>query len=70
MPTLARELLVSVFWSGIGVALLFVAALLFDLFYPIKIRKLIEEGNTAAGLLLAGVMIGIAFIVASVITAG
>lgn len=58
----------SIVWSVIGVILLFLATLAFDVLHPIKIRHLIEEGNVAAGILLGAVTIGMALIIATAIS--
>jgi uncharacterized membrane protein YjfL (UPF0719 family) len=58
----------SVVWAGIGVILLFIATLVFDMLHPIHIRQRIEEGNVAAGLLLGAVVIGMAYIIATAIS--
>ncbi len=58
----------SVVWAGIGVILLFITTLLFDLLHPLRIRQLIEEGNVAAGILLGAVVIGMAYIIGTAIS--
>lgn len=58
----------SVVWAGIGVILLFIATLVFDMLHPLQIRKMIEEGNVAAGILLGAVVIGMAYIIATAIS--
>lgn len=63
-----RDVGLSVAWAAIGVVLLFVAALAFDMLYPIQIRQKIEEGNVAVGILLGAVVIGMALIIATAIS--
>jgi uncharacterized membrane protein YjfL (UPF0719 family) len=58
----------SVAWAFIGVVLLFVACIFFDVLHPLKIRQLIQEGNVAAGVLLGAVAIGMAIIIATAIS--
>lgn len=58
----------SIVWAALGVVLLFVATLIFDLLHPLKIRQMIEEGNVAAGILLGAVAIGMAIIIAQAIS--
>jgi uncharacterized membrane protein YjfL (UPF0719 family) len=58
----------SVVWAFIGVVLLYVATVLFDKFDPLDIRKMIREGNIAAGVLLGALAIGIAIIIAAAIS--
>lgn len=58
----------SIAWAVLGVVLLFLATLAFDLLHPLKIRHLIEEGNVAAGILLGAVALGMALIIATAIS--
>jgi uncharacterized membrane protein YjfL (UPF0719 family) len=58
----------SIVWAGLGVVILFVATLVFDMLHPLKIRQMIEEGNVAAGILLGAVAIGMAIIIAQAIS--
>lgn len=58
----------SIAWAVLGVVLLFLATLAFDLLHPLKIRHLIEEGNVAAGILLGAVAVGMALIIATAIS--
>ena len=58
----------SVIWAAIGVVLLFVTTLAFDMLHPLNIRKMIEEGNIAAGILLGAVVIGMAYIIGTAIS--
>ena len=58
----------SIVWAALGVVLLFVATLAFDMLHPLKIRHMIEEGNVAAGILLGAVTIGMALIIATAIS--
>ena len=58
----------SIIWATIGVILLFVSTLVFDMLHPIHIRHRIEEGNVAAGLLLGAVVIGMAYIIGTAIS--
>ena len=63
-----KDVGLSIAWAAIGVVLLFVAALAFDMLYPIQIRQKIEEGNVAVGILLGAVVIGMALIIATAIS--
>ena len=58
----------SVVWAAIGVILLFIATLVFDMLHPIQIRQKIEEGNIAVGILLGAVVLGMAYIIATAIS--
>jgi uncharacterized membrane protein YjfL (UPF0719 family) len=53
----------SIFWAVLGVVLLVGAFKLFDMIDPIDYRREIEKGNMAAGIVMAGVMIGMAIII-------
>lgn len=61
--TVLQSLLSSVFWALVGVLLLVAAFRLFDLSDPVRYREQIEKGNVAAGVVMAGVMIGMAIII-------
>ena len=67
MGAFLEDLGLSVVWAVVGVVLLFASALAFDALHPLKIRELIHEGNVAAGVLLGGVAIGMAIIIATAI---
>lgn len=68
MQTFLTDIGLTIVWSLIGVLLLFVATLFFDRLHPIKLDDLIRQGNVAAGVLLGAVVIGIAIIIANVIS--
>ena len=68
MQTFLTDIGLTIVWSLIGVLLLFVATLFFDKLHPIKLDDLIRQGNVAAGVLLGAVVIGIAIIIANVIS--
>jgi uncharacterized membrane protein YjfL (UPF0719 family) len=58
----------SIIWAALGVVLLFITTLAFDMLHPLKIRHMIEEGNIAAGILLGAVVIGMAYIIGTAIS--
>lgn len=58
----------SIIWAALGVMLLFIATLAFDLLHPMKLRQMIEEGNVAAGIILGAVVIGTAMIITAAIS--
>lgn len=68
MQTFLTDTGLTIVWSLIGVLLLFVATIFFDKLHPIKLDELIRQGNVAAGVLLGAVVIGIAIIIANVIS--
>ena len=53
----------SVVWAIIGVLLLIFAFRVFDLSDQVRYHTEIEKGNVAAGVVMAGVMIGMAIII-------
>ena len=68
MAQFFKDVGLSVAWAAIGVVLLFIAALAFDMLYPIKVREQIEQGNVAVGILLGAVVLGMALIIATAIS--
>lgn len=57
----------SIIWAALGVVLLFIATLAFDVLHPMRLRQMIEEGNIAAGIILGAVVIGTAMIITAAI---
>ncbi len=57
----------SIVWAALGVVLLFIATLAFDMLHPMRLRQMIEEGNVAAGIILGVVVIGTALIISAAI---
>jgi len=57
------SILSSVLWAVVGVLLLIFAFRVFDLSDPIRYHTEIEKGNVAAGVVMAGVMIGMSIII-------
>jgi uncharacterized membrane protein YjfL (UPF0719 family) len=53
----------SIVWAVIGVLLLILAFRIFDLSDPVRYHVEIEKGNVAAGVVMAGVMIGMSIII-------
>jgi putative membrane protein len=53
----------SIIWALIGVILLLGAFKIFDAVDPIAYHEEIKKGNTAAGIVVAGVMIGMSLII-------
>lgn len=58
----------SIIWAALGVVLLFVATLAFDMLHPLRLRQMVEEGNVAAGIILGAVVIGTAMIITAAIS--
>lgn len=61
--TFIGEVASSVFWAILGVILLVGAFKLWDFADPIDYRREIEKGNAAAGVVMAGVMVGMSIII-------
>ncbi len=53
----------SIVWAFIGVVLLIAAFRVFDAFDPVAYHEEIKKGNLAAGIVVAGVMVGMAIII-------
>jgi uncharacterized membrane protein YjfL (UPF0719 family) len=64
---LAQKVLESLGWTLFGIVLLYGAVWLFDRFDPINYREEIRNGNLAAGIIVAAIILGIAAIIVSVI---
>lgn len=62
-----EQLLTSVIWAFIGLALMFLGYKIFDWITPFNLDKEIDDGNVAAGVAAAGIFIAVAWIVAAVI---
>jgi uncharacterized membrane protein YjfL (UPF0719 family) len=59
--------LASILYAFLGVALMLVAYRIFDAIHPLDFNAELEKGNVAAGVTVAGVLIGVAIIVAAAI---
>ncbi|MDX2228919.1 MAG: DUF350 domain-containing protein [Leptolyngbyaceae cyanobacterium bins.349] len=57
----------TVAWSVAGVLLLFGSLWLFDRLDPTDFRKEIQDGNLAAGVILAAIILAIAAIVVAIL---
>jgi uncharacterized membrane protein YjfL (UPF0719 family) len=68
LETLFKNLTLTVVWTTLGVVLFAVAFWVIGKILPFSIRKEIEEDqNTALGILIGAVILGIAIIVAAAI---
>jgi putative membrane protein len=71
MPLLVRHILESLVFVGIGIVAFAVAFFLIAKVTPFSIRKEIEEDqNTALGIVIGSVFIGLAIIIAAAIHGG
>jgi len=57
----------SILYAFLGVLLLLAAYRLFDIIHPIDFNEELRKGNVAAGLTVAGLIIGVAIIIAAAI---
>lgn len=67
LGTLFQSVLSSIFWAVVGVLLLIAAFRIFDLSDPVRYHTEIEKGNVSAGIVMGGVMIGMAIIISTAI---
>jgi uncharacterized membrane protein YjfL (UPF0719 family) len=63
------DLVLSIAWTFVSFILLFVAAWAFDRFHPIEFRRSISEGNVAAGIVLASIILALGIIIAALVRA-
>ena len=61
------EILNTILYGAIGLALLFATTFLFDLAVPYDFNKELKEKNVGAGFIMAGIYITVALIVCTVI---
>lgn len=62
-----EQIIETIIYASIGMVLMFVGKFLIDLVVPYDFPKEIQEKNTAAGFVVAGIFIAIAIIVRTVI---
>lgn len=56
----------AVFYSGLGIVIFFVAYRILDILIPFDLeRKIVEENNTAAGIVIAGLFIALSILIAA-----
>jgi uncharacterized membrane protein YjfL (UPF0719 family) len=63
----SMKVIESLGWTLFGIVLLYGAVWLFDRLDPINYREEIRNGNVAAGMIVAAIILGIAAIIVSVI---
>lgn len=61
------EILNTIIYAGLGIVLMLVSMYIFDLTVPYDFNKELKEKNVAAGFVIAGIFIGIAIIIRTVI---
>jgi len=62
-----EQVIGSIVYGAVGLALMFLGKFIIDLFVPYDFPKEIKERNSAAGFMVAGIFIAIAIIVRTVI---
>ncbi len=63
VTTVLSSILSSIVWALVGVILLIAAFRIFDAFDPVAYHEEIKKGNVAAGVVVGGVMVGMAIII-------
>ena len=63
------EVLATIVYTLIGIVMMAVGYKILDWVIPADFNKLIEENNVSVGIVIAGALIGVAIIVASVVGA-
>lgn len=67
--TVLNNLGLSAVFGLLGILVLALGYLIFDKMIPLDFNKELEKGNMAVGILIAGLLIGIAIIVSRVVAA-
>lgn len=62
-----EQVISTILWALLGLVLMFLGYKIFDWINPIDLDKEIEKGNVAAGVVVAGIFIAIAWIIAAVV---
>ncbi len=63
VAAVANSILSSIVWALIGVVLLYLCFRILDAADPIAYHDEIKKGNVAAGVVVAGIMIGLSVII-------
>ena len=66
---LVQDVAVTIGWTFLGVMLFYAGIRLFDRLDPIDYQAEIRQGNVAASVILAALILGLAVIIATVILA-
>lgn len=64
-----NELGLSAVFGLLGIVIMAIGYIIFDKMIPLDFNKELEKGNMAVGILVAGLLIGIAIIVSRVVAA-
>lgn len=63
VTTVLSSILSSIIWALVGVVLLLISFRIFDAVDPVAYHEEIKKGNMAAGVVVAGVIVGMAIII-------
>jgi uncharacterized membrane protein YjfL (UPF0719 family) len=69
LTEILNNLGLSALFGLLGILIMAVGYVIFDKMIPVDFNKEIEKGNLSAGLVVAGLLIGIALIVSRVVAA-
>jgi len=61
------QILETIIYGAVGLFCMMICTFIIDLFVPYDFPKEIKEKNTAAGFLMAGIYIGVAIIIRTII---
>lgn len=67
--TVLNNLGLSALFGILGILIMAIGYIIFDKMIPLDFNKELEKGNLAVGVLIAGLLIGIALIVSRVVAA-
>ncbi|ERI95589.1 hypothetical protein HMPREF1982_00063 [Clostridiales bacterium oral taxon 876 str. F0540] len=67
--TVLNNLGLSALFGLLGILVMAIGYVIFDKMIPLDFNKELEKGNMAVGILIAGLLIGIALIVSRVVAA-
>lgn len=62
-----QEIIQTILYGGLGIALMMICTYVFDLMVPYDFKQELKEKNVSAGFILAGIFIAIALIIRTVI---
>lgn len=64
-----NELGLSAVFGVLGIIIMALGYLIFDKMIPLDFNKELEKGNVAVGIVIAGLLVGVAIIVSKVVAA-
>lgn len=67
MTMMLNKMPETLVWAALGILILYLSVWLFDRLDPINYRQEIRNGNLAAGIIMAAIILGIAAIIVTVI---